>query len=61
MVDYSSRDSPYRSNEKHGDQYSPHIADTLRSLKEEIRSFKVDKNKIILSQERLAKAQEKQA
>ena len=56
MVDYSSRDSPYRSNEKNGDEYSPHIADTLRSLMAEIRSCKADNDRIILSQERLSRA-----
>ena len=44
MVDYNSRDCPYWSDEQHGDKYSPHIADTLRSLKEEIRSYKIDKD-----------------
>lgn len=33
MVDYISRDSPYKSDEQHGDEYPPHIADILRSLK----------------------------
>ena len=33
MVDYSSQDSPYRSYEQHGDEYSPHIEDSLRCLK----------------------------
>jgi len=61
MVDYSSRDSPYRPNEKHGDEYSPHIANTLRSLKKYIRSCKEDNDRIIQSQEILAKEEEKQA
>jgi len=61
MVDYSSRDSPYKLDKKHGDEYSPHVTDTLRSLKAKIRSCKVDNDKIIPSQERLARAQEKQA
>lgn len=42
MVDYNSRDSPYRPDEHHGEGYSPDIAKTLRSLKEEIRSCKDD-------------------
>ena len=40
MVEYNSHDFPYISNEQYGDGYSPDIADTLRSLKEEIRSYK---------------------
>lgn len=60
MVDYSSRDSPYRSNKKHGDEYSPDMADTLRRLEAEIKSCKVDNDRIILSQERRARAQAKQ-
>ncbi len=47
MVDYSSRDSPYRSDEQHGDEYSFDIVDTLRSLKATIISFKVDNDEII--------------
>jgi len=47
MVDYSSQDYPYRSDEQHGDGYSPDIADTLRSLKAEIRSCKADDEKNI--------------
>ena len=61
MVDYSSRDTPYKSDGKHSDGYSLDIADTLRSLKVMIRSCKVDNDMIIQSQERLFKAQEKQA
>jgi len=61
MVDCSSRDSPYRSYEKHGDEYSPHIKDTLRSLKVEIRSCKEDNHRIIHSQDRFSRAHEKQA
>lgn len=56
MVDYISRDSPYRSIENKGDEYSPDIEDTLRSLKAEIRSCKADNNKLIESQEILARA-----
>ena len=47
MVDYSSCVSPYRSDKQHGDEYSPDIANTLISLKKEIRSCKVDNDKII--------------
>ena len=60
MVDYSSRDSPYRSYEQPRKGYSPNIEDTLRSLKKEMLSYKVDKDIIIQSQERLAKVEEKQ-
>lgn len=47
MVDYSSRESPCRLDEQHGDGYSPDMADTLRSLKEEIQSCKEDNDIII--------------
>jgi len=60
MVDYSSWDSLYRSNEKHKEEYSPDIADILRILKAEIKSCKEDNDMIIQSQDRLARAQEKQ-
>jgi len=59
IVDYSSRDSPYRLDEKPREEYSPDIAYTLRSLKAKIRSCKADNDRIIQSQERLAKAQAK--
>lgn len=54
-----SCDSPYKSIEKQGDEYSPDIADTLRSLKVEIRSWRVDNDRIIQSREILSRAQEK--
>ena len=47
MVDYNSRDSPYGSDEKCGVRNSSNLADTLRSLKEELRSCKED-NDIIM-------------
>jgi len=47
MVDYSSRDSSYRSNEQQRDDYSPNITYTLRSLNAEMRSCKVDNGRII--------------
>jgi len=49
MVDYNSQDSPYKSDEQHGDEYSLDIKDTLRSLKEDIISCKVDNDRIIQS------------
>jgi len=49
MVDYSSRDFPHRSNEQHGDEYSPDIEYTLRSLKVETRSCKAYNNMIVQS------------
>ena len=55
MVDYSSRDSPYRLDEQHRDDYSPDIKNTLRSLKKEIRSWNLDNEKIIQSHEGLSK------
>lgn len=60
VVDYSSCDSRYRSYEQHRDEYSPHIADTLRSLKVEIRSWKADNDMVIQSQERLSREKENQ-
>lgn len=60
MLDYNSWDSPYRSAKQQGDEYSPNIADALRSLKANIRSCKVDNDNIIESQKRLDRAQEKQ-
>ena len=54
MVDYSSRDSPYVSDEQCGVGYSTDLAETLRSLKEEIRSCKADNDQIIQSQEKQA-------
>lgn len=60
IVDYRSCDSPYISYEQHGDEYSLDIEYTLRSLTIEIRSCKVDNDKIIQSEERLARAHEKQ-
>lgn len=59
MVDYSSGDFPYSSDEQQRDEYSLNIVDTLISLKEEISSCKVDNDRIIQSQERLARVQEK--
>ena len=59
MLDYSSRDSPYKSVGKQGDECSPNIADTLRSLRENIRSHKVDNDKFIEAQEITTRAREK--
>lgn len=50
MVDYNSWDSSYRSDEQHGEGYSLDIEDTLRSLKEEIKSCEEDNDQIIQSQ-----------
>lgn len=61
MVDYSSRDSRYRSDEHPKDGYSLDIKDTLRILNEEIRSCKEDNDRIIQSKEKISKAQERQA
>ena len=60
MVDYSSGESPNRSTKQQGDEYSPDIADTLIMFKAKIRSCKEDNDRIIQSQERLVRAQEKQ-
>lgn len=53
MVDY--KDSPYELEEKYGVGNSPNLADTLRSLKEEIRSCKENNDRIIQAHEKLAK------
>ena len=60
MVDYSSRDSPYILVGHQGDEYSPDIVDTLRCLKEKIKSCKANKDRLIETQERFSRAQEKQ-
>jgi len=45
MIDFI--DSPYESDELHGVGHFCDLADTLRSLKEEIRNCKVDNDKIM--------------
>jgi len=70
MIDYNSHESSYRpyvnsmEGERSighlGEEYSPDIVDTLRSLRVDIRSCKVDNNKLIEAQKRLVRAQEKQ-
>jgi len=52
MVDY--KDSPYELDEQRGVGYSSDFADTLRRLKEEIKSCKEDNEKIIQAQEKQA-------
>ena len=52
VVDYI--ESPYESDEKHGVGHSSDLADTLRSLKEEIKICKADNDKIIHLEENLA-------
>jgi len=53
MVDY--RDSPYESDKQRSVGRSSDLANTLRSLKEEIRSCKADNDKIMQAQEKQAK------
>ena len=53
MTDY--KDSPYESDEKHVIGHSFELEETLRSLKEEIRCFKVHNDMIIHAQEKQAK------
>lgn len=55
MVDYSSQDSSYRQDEKHGGRHSSDLENTLRSLNVEIRSFKVDNGRIIQEKEKQVK------
>ena len=50
MVGY--KNSPYESNEQRGVGNSSDLANTLRSLREEIMSWKVDNEKIIQAQEK---------
>ena len=52
IVDY--RDSPYQFEEKYGVGNSSDFPVTLRSLKEGIRSSKVDNDKIIQTLKKLA-------
>ena len=52
IVDY--KDSPYESEEQYGVGNSSDLTITLGSLKEEIRSCKVDNDIIIEAQEKLA-------
>lgn len=59
MVDYSSRDSPYKFVRQQGEEYSTDIEDTLRSLRAEIISCKVDNDRLVEAHEGLAVAQEK--
>jgi len=54
-----SHDSPYRSIGHQGDDYSPVIPYKLRTLREEIKSFKVHNNRLVEAQEIFARAQEK--
>ena len=51
MVDY--KESPYESEDQYSVGNSSNLANTLRSLKEEIRSCKVDNDRIIQAQEKL--------
>ena len=50
MVDY--KDSPNESEEQYGVGNSSDLADTLRRLKEEIRSCKADNDRIMQAQEK---------
>ena len=52
VVDYI--ESPYVSDGQRGVGNSSDLADTLRSLKEEMRSCKVDNDKIMQAQEKQA-------
>ena len=54
MVDYSSRDSPYGSNEQCGVGNSSNLENTLRSLMKKIRSCKEDNDKVMHAQEKKA-------
>lgn len=47
MVGYNSHDSPYISVGQQGEEYSPSIEDTLRSLREEIRSWKEENDRLL--------------
>jgi len=54
MVESSSRDSPYRSDDERGVGNTFDLANTLRILKVEIRSCKADNDIIIQAQEKQA-------
>jgi len=58
MVDYTSYDSPYILVGKQGGDNSPAIEDTLRNLRADIRSCKVDNDRLVEAQEILVKAHE---
>jgi len=60
MVDYSSCDHPYKSVRKQGEAYSPGIVDKLRRMRKEIRSCKVENDRLVEVQEILSMAKEKQ-
>lgn len=47
MVDYNSRDTSYRLIGKEGEEYSLGIVDTLRRLRVDIRSSKVDNDRLV--------------
>jgi len=53
MVEY--KDFFYESDKKHGVGNSSNLTDTLRNVKEEIRIFKADNNKIMQAQEKQVK------
>lgn len=69
MVEYNSHESPYRPNsnlvewerlvEKKEEEYSPYLANTLSILRETIKNFKEDNEKVIETQEILTRAQQK--
>ena len=50
MVEY--KNSPYESNKQYGVGNSSDLVDTLRILKEEIRSCKVDNDRIMQEKEK---------
>ena len=50
MVDY--KDPPYEFEEQYGVGNSSDLADTLRSLKEEIRSCKANNDRIMQAKEK---------
>lgn len=47
ILDYSSHDSPYILVMKQEDEYSPCIANTLRSLREKTRSCKEKNDRLV--------------
>jgi len=47
MVDYSSRDSPYRLISQQREEYSLDVAATLRSLRAKTRSWKVENDRLV--------------
>ena len=58
MVDNKSHDTSYRLDGKHGEEYSPSIASTLRCSRVDIGSFKEYNDRLVEAKEILSMSQE---